>query len=752
MGKSMKSPNQTSELCDPERCAMHELKAHSIYLTGGDFRELPEKISANLASFKSCYSDFEHQLYTDDSLREFIRENYEPDVLWAYDELIPLAYKADLGRYCLLYKLGGVYADLSVVFFQRIWLDQFPDRKIILFRDGFSHAPWIVSNSILIARPGLLIFKYLIDKIVDHVRSHFYGFNPLCPTGPNLLGRAAAQLLEMEDFSTGEVVRINKNPSTWSYSYLVPGGEVLAVNVKIGNGLLSLGHENSDNYNEHWNNRRIYKNEPLGVAVSHLDVSSHHSAHESNTTNLLLWQSQELQKSIEVLRQQLASAESQTSSAEAEIAQLKEQLKSQLASFHRSKSWRVTAPLRWFFALFKTVHAHETPSSTEQGLPENQLAQTQDDVKISIEEDVPLTEQIAVSEQAPITSQTEYDFGSIDSAYTQTMEMVDGERYEVLFIDGMKVYFHAQAFSDVRGIGRHARELISELRKKSSSRSQADKDVPQAIYFFSTIHWCPEILPENSVVLIHDIIPVIFPEIFPELSAEIKGRCEGVFRSAQKIMTISHSSRDDILKYLNVEAEKIKVIPNGITRFDAEVKPTVFIPESDYFVFVGTADPHKNLDVVLEALKKNHDLKLVLIGHEASFQNWMAKHADIPSQSIYLAGRLSDAEAAYVIKRAIAMVFPSLYEGFGLPPLEAALLGVPSICSERAAMTETLSGAAVFADPHDPVQWLEAMNALRSNHAMRHGVALAAKNKAKAYSWDDSANQFIESFRELSHG
>lgn len=154
---------------------MNKLKAHSIYLTGQSNAPLSEQISANLDSFKRNYSDFEHVLYTDASPRTFISENFESAVLWAYDQLIPLAYKADLGRYCLLYKLGGVYSDLSISFYRRSWLDDFGDKKIFFFRDGFSHAPWIISNSILMAKPEQLIFKYLIDEIVEHAKTKYYG-------------------------------------------------------------------------------------------------------------------------------------------------------------------------------------------------------------------------------------------------------------------------------------------------------------------------------------------------------------------------------------------------------------------------------------------------------------------------------------------------------------------------------------------------------------------------------------------------
>ena len=318
---------------------MNKLKAHSIYLTGQSNAPLSEQISANLDSFKRNYSDFEHVLYTDASLRTFISENFESAVLWAYDQLIPLAYKADLGRYCLLYKLGGVYSDLSISFYRRSWLDDFGDKKIFFFRDGFSHAPWIISNSILMAKPEQLIFKYLIDEIVEHAKTKYYGYNPLCPTGPNLLGRTAAQLLDMDDFVTGEVVRINKKYETWSYCYLIPNGEVLAVNVKSGNGLASLGVSVSDNYNDHWNSKRIYKDADL--LCSELNTVFDKNINGINLVKIKLEKAEARADQAETKAQQ-AEVKYQQTVREAQ------HLQSELDAAYGSKSWRITAPLRWF--------------------------------------------------------------------------------------------------------------------------------------------------------------------------------------------------------------------------------------------------------------------------------------------------------------------------------------------------------------------------------------------------------------------
>jgi glycosyltransferase involved in cell wall biosynthesis len=713
---------------------LNKLNAHSIYLTAGSKAAIPEKIVSNLDSFKRCYSDFEHVLYTDDSLRTFIADHFEFEVVWAYDQLIPLAYKADLGRYCLLYKLGGIYADLSITFFQRIWFDDFGDQKIIFFRDGFSHAPWIISNSILMAKPGQLIFKRLIEQIVEHAKTKYYGFNPLCPTGPNLLGRTAAQLLEMEDFVTGEVIRINKNPSTWSYSYLIPNGEVVAVNVKIGNGLSSLGVKDSDNYNDHWHARNVYKD--------------NHPVDDQSPEG----QTKQLQQSA--LAHQAAQAALVIQESQVRIQQAQSQiqdLSTQLVALHASKSWRLTSPLRWLLAHGKRLIHAPDQAPTKPASPAEPLAPIQAETPGQTEPpQSPSSESDdgKVQEPAAMTAPRQsFNYGLMPVGYTQTLEVIHGECYENICIDATPIYFHTQVFQDVRGIGRHARELAAQLRAMATAGLPLKTPMNPPVYFFSTIHWCPQEIPENSTVLIHDIIPMIFPSIFGNKALEMKYKCDRLFAKAKNIITISNSAKADILKYFEIPSEKINVVFNGVTQFESEAPPSVKIPESDYFVFMGTADPHKNLGVVLKAIQQDPQLKLVLIGHENSFQRWLSQHNNVPEGSVFLAGNLSDAEAAFVIKRAVAMVFPSLYEGFGLPPLEAALQGVPTICSKRPAMTEILEGAAFFVDPSDPSQWVEAMNILRVNRNIRKNIADAARAKVSQYTWTKAALNLLNIFK-----
>ena len=295
--------------------------AHSIYLTGrskDDCSFLPPQIASNIESLKRHHPDFSHSLYSDETLREVIKTKFDNDVLHAYDKLIPLAYKADLGRYCLLYEYGGIYSDVSINFYQSFTADMLKNRSIFLFRDAFSHAPWIVSNALLYAKKNLPLFEYVINKVVEHARYNYYGHNPLCPTGPNLLGQAVAQLLDMKEFLTGDVQKINKTPSTHSFVYLFPDGEVFAVRVKHGAGLSSLGSSHNDNYNDHYDRKNIYRSIDFGLVKS--------KDNDSDNPNLL--------KSQRVF-----------SLPESILLDMQSQLV-ELKALTNSKSWRYTSPFR----------------------------------------------------------------------------------------------------------------------------------------------------------------------------------------------------------------------------------------------------------------------------------------------------------------------------------------------------------------------------------------------------------------------
>lgn len=256
---------------------------HSILLTNGTdlTTELPSSIRRNLESFAEHHPGFQPRLYNMESATIFLKGEYPPEVVDAFNALNPLAYKADLLRYCLLYKLGGIYADASVNFSKPL-IERLD--TLLFFRDSYSSAPWIVSTSLLSAPAGLPMFERCIWKIVEHVQGRYYGHTALCPTGPNLLGREIAKM-EIGEFVCGETLRINRSPSH-SYAYLDPDGEVVATNIKRGSGLSSLGATHAEDYNVAYKSKRVYKGDGKYAATWKLAELNSNGTRISNASKL----------------------------------------------------------------------------------------------------------------------------------------------------------------------------------------------------------------------------------------------------------------------------------------------------------------------------------------------------------------------------------------------------------------------------------------------------------------------------------
>lgn len=247
---------------------------HSIYLTkeNNSTLDLPERISSNIDAVRRCYPDAEHNLYNLERGRQFLTDHMTQEVLRAFDDLIPLAYKSDLLRYALLYVFGGLYSDLSVQIFYPLPAAELKT-EIMIFREGYSAAPWAVSTSLIAAKSNHSLFAKCIDAIISNVATGFYGATPLCPTGPNLFGAIIAADVPLSSFSAGEAIRINRS-HTHSYAYLDTNGDVVAANIKRGSGITSLGALHHDDYNEHYRNRMIYASEANAPRVWKSDTFS----------------------------------------------------------------------------------------------------------------------------------------------------------------------------------------------------------------------------------------------------------------------------------------------------------------------------------------------------------------------------------------------------------------------------------------------------------------------------------------------
>lgn len=153
-------------------------------------KDLPPNMRKCVQQLKAQNPEFNFHLYDDNDCREFIKNNFQKDVLVAFDALIPGAYKADLWRYCVLYKKGGIYLDIKYQCANGFKFIQLADKEyFVLERPGFwKDEQFGIYNAFMISKQGNPILLDCIEQIVKNVKNNFYGFNSLYPTGPGLLG------------------------------------------------------------------------------------------------------------------------------------------------------------------------------------------------------------------------------------------------------------------------------------------------------------------------------------------------------------------------------------------------------------------------------------------------------------------------------------------------------------------------------------------------------------------------------------
>jgi len=227
-----------------------------IYKTGIDeYINIPEDVYNVFSETVGLNPGFTIKYYSDKDSREFIKNNYDNDILISYDKLIPGAYKADLFRYCILYKNGGIYSDLTQRFtipFKK--LIDLKNDNLYLVKDidhykingeGYSKG---IQISFMASRPGNEIFLKAIKQIVRNVNDKFYGDNPLHPTGPTLFYNI---LQNYKDDYKMELKETGKNK-------IVNDLDETVIISKINNHQ-SVILRNRYHYTTLWRNRRVYK-------------------------------------------------------------------------------------------------------------------------------------------------------------------------------------------------------------------------------------------------------------------------------------------------------------------------------------------------------------------------------------------------------------------------------------------------------------------------------------------------------------
>ena len=282
---------------------------------------------------------------------------------------------------------------------------------------------------------------------------------------------------------------------------------------------------------------------------------------------------------------------------------------------------------------------------------------------------------------------------------------------------------------------------------------------------FSPTHYIPQFTSLKRIVTVFDTGYFHFPETLPRADLwKLKNWTKYSVKNAEHIITISEAAKKDIIKFYKIDEDKITVAYPGHSlsfkpvndKAKVEKIKNQYKIQGNYIIYIGTIQPRKNLVRLIEAMKDIQDLKLVLVGKTKGLgrQGW--KYQEIlatPSKlgienKVIFTGFVPDEELVYLLSGASAFVFPSLWEGFGIPVVDAMACGKPVIVSNVASLPEIVGDAGVLVDPNSVDSIKDGILKLVNDKALMQRLSHKSMDRAALFSWEKMARQVLDVFRQ----
>jgi glycosyltransferase involved in cell wall biosynthesis len=291
-----------------------------------------------------------------------------------------------------------------------------------------------------------------------------------------------------------------------------------------------------------------------------------------------------------------------------------------------------------------------------------------------------------------------------------------------------------------------------------------DRAVSPCDVFHATDHVLPLLRRTPSVFTVHDLAFLVHPETHLRSNrAYLTAMMPRYVAAATVVIADSESTRRDVLARYGVPADKVRVVPLGVEPTFAPLAPAEarsLVAEryhltAPYVLFVGTLEPRKNLRGLLAAycalLQRRRDVPTLAI---AGAEGWW--YDDLYQQvrrerlegAVRFLGRVADADLPALYSAAAGFVYPSLYEGFGLPPLEALACGTPVVCSNRSSLPEVVGDAALLVDPTDVAALAGALERLLDDEPLRRDLRARGLARAARFTWSRTAAETLQVYCE----
>jgi len=259
--------------------------------------------------------------------------------------------------------------------------------------------------------------------------------------------------------------------------------------------------------------------------------------------------------------------------------------------------------------------------------------------------------------------------------------------------------------------------------------------------------------PSARVITVHDLNPLLFEHAHPSFSMYFRlALCRAV-RNADAVITVSENTRKDLVRICRIQPSKVFVTHLGPACEIAEnTRPPMDRP---YLLCVGTILPIKNHITAIKALsilrQRGVDLDLVIVGKKDFHYSHLLSQVDELGLKghVHFPGTVSDAEVSACYRHAVALLFPSLYEGFGLPVLEAMRHGTPVVASRASSIPEVLGDAGILLEPDAPEMWAEAVESLM-DPSVREEYSQKGLERSAAFTWESCARKTLEVYKKVS--
>lgn len=281
-----------------------------------------------------------------------------------------------------------------------------------------------------------------------------------------------------------------------------------------------------------------------------------------------------------------------------------------------------------------------------------------------------------------------------------------------------------------------------------------EMSLPGVSIYHSTGHLLPRLRRIRTVFTLHDLIPLLFPEYhLPMNRIFLRLMMPRFLDEADAIIAVSENTRQDAADLLGIEPTRVTVISEGVDphfhpvtdpiKLDA-VRAAYGLPQR-FILYVSTIEPRKNHGMLLEAYaalrKKDSDVRLVLVGELGWL--WQDFLGDVErsgfGREVSLIGYVPDADLPALISAATVFACPSLYEGFGLPALEAMACGTAVVCSDAASLPEVVGQAGILCDPNDVEAWQHSLSVVLEDEELRSDLEARGKERAASFTWEEVA-------------